>query len=123
LLPVKKEKTLTHNIVIPLYTPVKITELNPITEKKKKTEGEKQKLTLCPSCPGDLGWCHSFWRLSRLGSQGSIVVGLRKLAEYGRQCNHHPAPLNHWRRKWQPTPVFLPGEFHGQRSLVGYSKA
>ena len=26
-----------------------------------------------------------------------------------------------WRRKWQPTPVVLPGESHGQRSLVGYS--
>ena len=26
-----------------------------------------------------------------------------------------------WRRKWQPTLVFLPGEFHGQRSLVGYN--
>ena len=26
-----------------------------------------------------------------------------------------------WRRKWQPTPVFLPGESHGQRSLVDYS--
>ena len=26
-----------------------------------------------------------------------------------------------WRRKWQPTPVFLPGDPHGQRSLVGYS--
>ena len=26
-----------------------------------------------------------------------------------------------WRRKWQPTPVSLPGKFHGQRSLVGYS--
>ena len=26
-----------------------------------------------------------------------------------------------WRRKWQPTPVFLPGKCHGQRSLVGYS--
>ena len=26
-----------------------------------------------------------------------------------------------WRRKWQPTPVFLPGKFHGLRSLVGYS--
>ena len=26
-----------------------------------------------------------------------------------------------WRRKWPPTPVFLPGEFHGQRSLAGYS--
>ena len=26
-----------------------------------------------------------------------------------------------WRRKWLPTPVLLPGEFHGQRSLLGYS--
>ena len=26
-----------------------------------------------------------------------------------------------WRRKWQPTPVFLPGESHGQRCLAGYS--
>ena len=26
-----------------------------------------------------------------------------------------------WRRAWLPTPVFLPGEFHGQRSLAGYS--
>ena len=25
----------------------------------------------------------------------------------------------HWRRKWQPTPVFLPGESQGERSLVG----
>ena len=26
-----------------------------------------------------------------------------------------------WRRKWQPTPVFLPGKSHRQRSLVGYT--
>ena len=26
-----------------------------------------------------------------------------------------------WRRAWQPTPVFLPRESHGRRSLVGYS--
>ena len=26
-----------------------------------------------------------------------------------------------WRRAWQPTPVFLPEESHGQRSLAGYS--
>ena len=26
-----------------------------------------------------------------------------------------------WRRAWQPTPVFFPGESHGQRSLAGYS--
>ena len=28
---------------------------------------------------------------------------------------------NPWRRKWQPTPVFLPGKSHGQRSLESYS--
>ena len=26
-----------------------------------------------------------------------------------------------WRRAWQPTPVFFPGESYGQRSLAGYS--
>ena len=26
-----------------------------------------------------------------------------------------------WRREWQATPVFLPGKFHGQMSLAGYS--
>ena len=26
-----------------------------------------------------------------------------------------------WRREWEPTLVFLPGEFHGQRNLAGYS--
>ena len=26
-----------------------------------------------------------------------------------------------WRKKWLPPPIFLPGEFHGQRSLAGYS--
>ena len=26
-----------------------------------------------------------------------------------------------WKKKWDPTPVFLPGEFYGQRSLEGYS--
>ena len=31
-----------------------------------------------------------------------------------------PLPM-HWGRKWQPTPVFLPGKFHGPRGLVVYS--
>ena len=36
-------------------------------------------------------------------------------------CILSPCLFNLWRRKWQPTPVFLPGESHGQRSLVGCS--
>ena len=45
--------------------------------------------------------------------------------EFTYQCRRHRfKPWSRkipWRRKWQPTPVFLPGPFHGQRSLVGYS--
>ena len=44
------------------------------------------------------------------------------------QCRRHKRHGFHplvqkilWRRKWQPTPAFLPGESHGQRSLAGYS--
>ena len=44
------------------------------------------------------------------------------------QCRRHKrCGFDHWvrkipwSRKWQPTSVFLPGKFHGQRSLVGYS--
>ena len=32
-----------------------------------------------------------------------------------------PVVMYGWRRQWQPMPVFLPGESHGQRSLVGCS--
>ena len=33
--------------------------------------------------------------------------------------NHYKKKKKKWRRKWQPTPVFLAGKFHGQRSLAG----
>ena len=45
--------------------------------------------------------------------------------EFACQCRRHGfhpwVRKIPWRRKWQPTPVFLPGEFHGQRGLEGYS--
>ena len=37
-----------------------------------------------------------------------------------RRCRFNPWVRKIWRRKWQPTPVFLPAKSHGQRSLVGY---
>ena len=47
---------------------------------------------------------------------------------YAWQCRRHRTPGFNlwvrkipWRRRWQPTPVFLPGEFHGQRKMAGYS--
>ena len=36
-------------------------------------------------------------------------------------CNTRDPGLVSWRREWLPTPVFLPGEFHGQRRMAGYS--
>ena len=47
----------------------------------------------------------------------------------GRESAYNSGNLNSipgvrkipWRRPWQPTPIFSPGESHGQRSLVGYS--
>ena len=54
-----------------------------------------------------------------------IQAGLpRRLSgkESARQCRRRVGVGKiPWRRKWQPTPVFLPGKSHGQRSLVGYS--
>ena len=49
----------------------------------------------------------------RLQSMGSLEVG------HDRATSLSLFTLMHWRRKWQPTPVFLPGESQGRGSLVG----
>ena len=49
----------------------------------------------------------------RLQSMGSLRVG------HNRATSLSLFTFMHWRRKWQPTPVFLPGESQGRRSLVG----
>ena len=46
-------------------------------------------------------------------SMGSLRVG-QQLSDFTFTFT-----FMHWRRKWQPTPVFLPGESQGWRSLVG----
>ena len=43
----------------------------------------------------------------------------RELEEERSLILERSNPYN-WRRKWQPTPIFLPGQSHGQRSLAGY---
>ena len=57
------------------------------------------------------------------GFPGGSVV--KKSACQCRRCRRHVfnpwVRKIPWRRKWQPTPDFLPGKSHGQRSLAGYS--
>jgi len=55
-----------------------------------------------------------------LGSAGGSD-GKEPACQYRRSGFHPWVRKVPWRRKWQPTPVFLPGEFHGQRNLAGYS--
>jgi len=59
---------------------------------------------------------------------GAKSFPLTSCKEPACQCRRHKRlGFNPWvgkisrRRAWQPTPVFLPGESYGQRSLVGYS--
>ena len=54
-------------------------------------------------------------RLKRLSPMRETRVRSSNAGDPGLVPGEDP-----WRRKWQSTPVFLPGEPHGQRSLVGY---
>ena len=53
-----------------------------------------------------------------------IVTGegsVAKFVSFGHDCATSLSLFTfmHWRKKWQPTPVFLPGESQGRGSLVG----
>ena len=52
---------------------------------------------------------------------GAWQAAVHGVAESRTRLHFHFPLLMHWRRKWQPTPVFLPGKSHGWRSLVGCS--
>ena len=58
---------------------------------------------------------HSFLPFCRLSSVGKESAGSAGV------LGSIPVRKIPWRRKWQPTPVFLPGKSHGQRSLEDYT--
>ena len=53
----------------------------------------------------------------KIAGRAQTVKRLPAVQETRVQSLHREDPVE---RKWQPTPVLLPGKFHGQRSLVGY---
>ena len=59
------------------------------------------------------------WRIPWTEEPGRLQsVGSRRVGHDGA-TSLSLFTFMHWRRKWQPTPVFLPGESQGQGSLVG----
>ena len=71
-------------------------------------------------------WSHStLWSFRKVIQTPGGAGGKESTCQC-RRCKRHEfdpwVGKIPWSRKWQPTPVFLPGKFHGQRSLVGYSQ-
>ena len=76
---------------------------------------------LLPPTRSILGQLFRYSKL-QLGFPGDIVVKNPTVsAEAAGDAGTILVRKIPWRRKWQPTPVFLPGKSHGQRSLVGLS--
>ena len=62
-----------------------------------------------------LAMVHDLWGGVSSAAKTSLVLGavvIRVMSIFKNKA---------WRRKWKPTPVFLPGESHGRRDLAGYS--
>ena len=55
-------------------------------------------------------------QIAKWRAQAALLV--KNLSDNAGDARDRKIP---WRRKWQPTPVFLPEKPHGQRSLLGYS--
>ena len=51
---------------------------------------------------------------------GAWWAAVHGVAKSQTRLSNFTFTFMHWRRKWQPTPVFLPGKSHGWWSLVGY---
>ena len=65
-----------------------------------------------------VNWAQLIWGFlgSTSGKESACQCERRRRGRFNPWVRKIP-----WRRKWQPTPVFLPGKFHEPRRLVGYS--
>ena len=59
------------------------------------------------------------WRIPRMEDSGGLQSMRSLRVRYDGATSLSLFTFMHWRRKWQPTPVFLPGESQGRGSLVG----
>ena len=86
---------------------------------EKKGRGSTAPQAICIGTLGSLVFLSHQIHRTPEGSSGEEPACQRKRC---RRCRFDPGVRKMpWRRKWKPTPVFLPGKSHGQRSLEGYS--
>ena len=68
--------------------------------------------------------CHNYLSYKHISQLPWWLSGKEPASQCRRHKTHGFSPWVGkipWWRKWKPTPIFLPGKSHGQRSLVGYS--
>ena len=85
------------------------------------SKGDTQTQFWLSLCGVSGSWCAFISRTTFKVESALVAHRLKSLLQCGRPGFDPWAQKIPWRRKWQPIPVFLPGESHGQRSLVGYS--
>ena len=64
---------------------------------------------------------HNWSDLARKHTHSLVAQMVKSLSSMQETWIIPGVRRNPWRREWLPTPIFLPGEFHGQRSLGGFS--
>ena len=138
--PLEKERA-THSSILAWRIPC--TTVHGVAKESDTTEqtftSPSDILGLLSWCNGkeSTGQCHFQWQLSgevfcsvflSMPDMGMGLTGGASGKEPACQCRRlqrcrfDPCMGKiPWRRKWQPTPVFLPGKFHGQGCLVDYS--
>ena len=97
----------------PLPLPLPSERITIITISKPYSQPEDRKVTLAQTS----GSRNFHFRIT-FSLVAQTVKRLSTMRETGFDPQVGKMP---WRREWQSTPVLLPGESHGQRSLVGYS--
>ena len=86
-------------------------------QSQSNSKGAKPHMLVLSSKP--LGWWE---RPGMLGYRAPPCETMKESACNAGDAGSIPGSgRSPWRRKWQPTPVFLPGKSHGHGSLVGYS--
>ena len=75
------------------------------------------RILLSTNSAGSIGYVYG----TKWGSLPGGSDGKSNCLQYGRPRFNPWVGKTTWRRKWQPTPVLLPGKFHGWRNLVGCS--
>ena len=90
---------------------------------KRRINPRKKQLSICRMCVQRRRWQpHSStlaWKIPWTEEPGGLQpMGLLRVG-HSWATSLSLFTFMHWRRKWQPTPVFLPGESQGRGSLVG----